>query len=301
MLAGLGAVAAGRLPAEVSATPRDGGRVDTLIMTDAGITDGIDPIPGVWHVYRPLSADWVLNASGDERGDGRPHVAYHRVSGAPTVVWAYNQGASHDIALASWQGSGWGPTELVTSTPQDEVDPRVFVRPDGKVYVVWWTDGQDPRVELTSRDEASDSWAPPVRVTALGEPGRRPSVAHAGGATWIAYERNATASAFNSNEVAVRRQVAAGPFNLVRLAETTYDGNVDPLLHVEHTRFWMDWRYSTDQYAYSEINDPTGSGTNLETWTDPSWIGIESVRLRIAHLVAATEPPATEVEGGPLP
>jgi hypothetical protein len=294
-IASCAAFAPGRLPAEVSAMPRNDGRVDTLIMTDTGITDGIDPIPGVWHVWRPLPADWALNPSGDVRNDGRPAVAYHVPSGAPVVVWAYNHGASHDVALSWWQEGGWSTTELVTSTPEDEVDPRVFVRADGVLFVVWWIDGTDPRVELTNRTLDGDSWTPPVRVSPLGEAARRPSVALANGAIWVAYERDALQNVFDPSEVVVRRRLATGAFDPVAVAQTAYDGPVEPLLHVANGRFWMDWRYSTDRFAYAPIADLDHEGIGLEPSTDPSWVGIEAVRQRIESLVGAM-PPAAETE-----
>ena len=102
--------------AEVSGSHRNDGLVDMLVMGPLGITDGVDPIPQIWKQYRPLPPEWVLNPSGELRGDGRPDVAFHRPSGAPVVVWAYNHGESHDIAISSWEADGWSPVELITNT-----------------------------------------------------------------------------------------------------------------------------------------------------------------------------------------
>jgi hypothetical protein len=286
---------AGGARAEVAGRPGQDGRVDFLVMGPLGITDGVDPIPQVWTQYRPLPSDWVLNPSGDAREDGRPDIAFRRPEGTPVVVWAYNHGESHDIAIATWEADGWGPVELITNTAENEVDPRVFVLGDGTTLVTWWVEGPDTRVEVTTRAQDGDTWAAPQRVTELNEPGARPSIAFHGGAVWVAYERDATENVFNTREVAVRRQSEAGTFVLEFVAESEYDGPLEPVLHVKPGKFWMDWRYSEDEYAYAEIDGTAGSSTSLESCTDPSWIGVESVRRLIAKIIG----PATPDQGDP--
>jgi hypothetical protein len=290
---------AGAAQAEVSGTPRNDGRVDTIIIADRGITDGVDPIPQVWHSFRSVPNAWILNPSGELRGDGWPDVAFRRGSGLPVAVWAYNRGQTYDIAISTWQGDGWRPIEFITNTAANEIDPRVFVRNDGTIDVVWWVDGPSPRVELTTRPSNGDLWEPVRRISDVGEPGRRPSVAFFNEALWVAYERDATESLFNTNEVAVRRNNGDGTFVLEFIAETQYDGPVRPVLHVRNCRFWMDWRYAEDVFAYAEIPDSNGSGESLETWNDPSWIGLESIRLIIAGIVVQA-PDTTPAENEPL-
>jgi len=281
----------GTARAEISATPRGGGRVDTMIMGDTGITDGVDPIPQIWHRYRNVSDDRVLNPDGETREDGWPDVAYLRGSGWPVVVWAYNHGVSHDIVMSRWEGSGWSPIEFLTTTIEDELDPRVFVRTDGTIDVVWWVAGNDPRVELTTRTTDAEPWAPVRRISEVGEPGRRPSVAFRNETLWVAYERDATTTPFNSSEIAVRRANAQGSFVLEFVAESTYDGPLSPVLHVRACRFWLDWRYSETEFAFAEIPDVSGDPVSLETTSDTSWIGLESVRRLIAGIVRQTQPP----------
>ncbi len=281
------AAAADIVRAEVSARPHNDGRVATMVMGDVGITDGIDPIPQIWQQYSDLPPDWVLNPSGAERGDGRPDIAFHP-NGHPVAVWSYARGNGFDIALSRWQGNGWSPIEFVTSTPQDELDPRLFLKADGTIYITWWVDLPLPRVELTARGSAEDLWATPYWITNLTEAGVRPSVAWSANSLWVAYERDATESLLNTREVAVRRQNQLDVFVLEYIADTEYDGAIDPVLHAPPGKFWMDWRFSEDQFAYAEINDPAGNGANFEPWTDASWIGIESIRLLIAGMVGTT-------------
>jgi len=297
LIASFAASLGGSAWAEVAGRPRHDGLVDMLVMGPLSITDGVDPIPQVWTQYRPLPPEWVLNPSGELRGDGRPDIAFQRPSGVPFVVWAYNHGESHDIAMSYWQTNGWSPVEFITNTADNEIDPRVFVRADGTVYVTWWVEGPDTRVEITSRIQDGDFWAAPQRITDLNEPGARPSIAFHGNAVWVAYERDATENLFNTREVAVRRQSQGGVFVLEYIAESEYDGPIEPVLHVKPGKFWMDWRYSEDQYAYAEINSTPGSSTSLESWTDPSWIGVESIRLLIASIIG----PALPDEGEPDP
>jgi hypothetical protein len=271
--------------AEISAVPKTDGRADTMVMGDVGITDGVDPIPQIWQDYRSLPQDWILNPAGVTRGDGRPDVFIRRNSGWPVVVWAFNRQTHYDIAISFWQGNAWGPIEFLTDTPENEVDPRVFVEDDGTVHVVWWVDGPDSRVELKSRYNDTELWQTPQQVTTLNEPGRRPSVAVFDDSVWVAYERNATESPFNVNEVAVRSLIGGDTFALEYVADTEWQAAVDPILHVRNRTFWMDWRYSETQFAYANLSDLDADGAETEDWNDPSWVGIESVRRIIATLI----------------
>ena len=289
----------GTVHAEISGNPRPDGPVDTIIMGDAGITDGVDPIPQVWHRFRDLPDAWVLNPDGEDRGDGRPDLTFHRGSGWPVVVWAYNHGMTHDIVIAKWQGTGWGPIEFITTTAENEIDPRVFVRGNGTIDVVWWVEDTPPRVELTTREPDGDFWTPIRRISAIGEPGRRPTVAFHNAALWVAYERDATEMPFNTSEIVVRRANAEQNFVVEFIADSLYDDGLNPVLHVRGCRYWLDWRYSEDEFAYVEIPDSNSSGASLESWTDPSWIGLESVRLIIAGIVGQT-PHTAPAEGEPL-
>ena len=276
---------AGNAGAEISAVPKPGGRADTMIMGDVGITDGVDPIPQIWQDYRLLPPEWLLNPDGAVRGDGRPDVFIRPDSSWPVVVWAFNRQTHHDIAISFWQGNAWGPIEFLTDTPENEVDPRLFVEDDGTVHVVWCVDGPDSRVELISRHNDTELWQTPQQVTTLNEPGRRPSVAVFDGSVWVAYERNATESPFNVNEVALRSLIGGDTFALEYVADTEWQEAVNPVLHVRNQMFWMDWRYSETQFAYASLSDLDADGAETEDWSDPTWVGIETVRRIIATLI----------------
>ncbi len=108
------------------------------------VVDEIDPIGQVvWQPIRPISATRVLNAAGYARGDGRPDIKVKSISENldPVGVWAYNAGVDHDIAFSEWNGTSWTPTTFLTSSTDDELDPRLAVEGDGTVHVVWWTAG----------------------------------------------------------------------------------------------------------------------------------------------------------------
>ncbi len=116
--------------AEISSSRGSNDSARTLIMGDTrvSITDGADPVLNIpWDRYRPAFNHQVLNESGAIRPDGRPDIFFQASKQWPFVVWAYNNGPDHDIAYSEWNGHGWSPTVMLTSGPEDEVDPRVFI------------------------------------------------------------------------------------------------------------------------------------------------------------------------------
>ena len=70
------------------------------------------------------------------RDDGWADIAFD-ADGNPYAVWAYDNGVEHDVAFAEWTGARWKPPVFLASGPEDELDTRVFVQPDGTVHVVW--------------------------------------------------------------------------------------------------------------------------------------------------------------------
>lgn len=293
---------AGLLHAEVSTHPKAGNRVDTLVIHDLGITDGVDPIPQIWlRVRRGVNAAWTLNAPGVARGDGGPHIA-HRPNGWPVVVWAYNNDSSFDVALSQWDGSGWSPIEFLTSSLEDEIDPRVFVRPDGTLYVTWWVNAPDQRVMLATVPAPSADLEPMQiqRISPLGEPGRRPSVAMFGGQLWVAYERDAAAEVFHPMEVVVRR-VDGNSVITEHVAAADRSDPLDAMLHVNLTvdgamYMWLDWKSGTDVMSFSRLQQSGWQAAQTHSWPDESWVGEETARKQIAGRVRVDATSAIPLE-----
>lgn len=289
----------GSVGAEVSGIPHGDGRVETIIIGETGITDGVDPIPQIWRDFRQGANPWVLNPSGHARGDGTPHIVFHRPTGWPVAVWSYaREDGTHDIAISHWIGDGWLPTEFVAVTPGvDEMDPRIHVEDDATMFVTWWVQGADERVEITARIWGQ-SWVPAVRVSPIGEAARYPSVLPHEGAIYVAHQRPATEDVFNTLEIIVRKY--DGVWHDWQIESSSYDGALAPSMHTGPIP-WFNWRHGVDQFAYAEIADSPVAPT-IESWDDESWIGIETIRRLMAAQVSPVQPPCCTggATGNPL-
>ncbi len=263
--------------AEVSANPSATG-VSLLIL---GIIEGPDPIPQVlWEPVRDVDPKLFLNADGAGRGDGRPDAAIDPVTGWPHVVWAWNNGADHDIAYSHWTGSGWLETEFLTSGTSDEIDPRIFVDEE-TIYVVWWEDGSN-KVWLVTRPWDGE-WEMSELVSQSLQTGMRPSVVSWGGTILVAAEDD---DGHGGKEILVATRQGQGEYVTVTVGSVSEENDrLDVVLHAEQGKLWMDWRHSSEKFAYSEFISDAWGDTVTVPWTDDSWLKLEEVRLCIRSLV----------------
>lgn len=264
----LGLLLGSSAPAEVSVGEQ------TLIM--GHIIEDPEPI-GVWQTYRPwVPSAQLLNPSGHARGDGRPDIVEDPDPFGVFAVWAYNQGTHHDIAFSEWDGSAWTATAFIASTGDDELDPRIFVADDDTVYVTWWKAGPSPGVWLSSRAPGSTSWSPAEYVAV----GRRPSVAVDGSTVRVLYERDSQVAGMQQDIVHAEK-----PFSM--WIETVVDSTarterLDPVIHVESGRVWVDWMHNTSEFGCAMLDQPQWLvPMPREPWVDPSWVGVEETRRKI--------------------
>jgi hypothetical protein len=234
-----------------------------------------------------VASNTALNTTGDVRNDGSPDTAYHPTTHRPYVVWAYDNGPDRDIAFSRWADDGWTAEEFLTAGTEDELDPRVFVGPGGDVHVVWWVDGPTPYVLMTSRATHLDGWSTPVRVSPSGEMARRPTVAVHQGVVRVAYERETSNEPTVSRELVVRRLDADRGFVDEHALAVPTLNRLDPVLHVESGRLWMDWKHSDSRFGSTERITAGWTAPALHTWSDPSWVGIESARRSIRRNLLA--------------
>ncbi|ANM29137.1 hypothetical protein ABI59_05300 [Acidobacteria bacterium Mor1] len=234
------------------------------------VVEDPDPI-GIWIQYRAhLPSGNTLNASGDARGDGTPHIVHY--GGNPLVAWAWNNGPDHDIAFSEWDGSQW------------MVHPQLFVEADGTLHATWCEFGPQDRVWMSTRSSTTQIWSNPTKVTDAGESGCRPSVAVFGDDLYVAYERDSTEPGM-AQDIVVAKSVPGGPFTKELVASTPRTDRLDPVLHVQGSFFWVDWMQGAGMFGCSE--DDSGTWTTAEqiAWTDESCIGVESVRREIRRMV----------------
>ncbi len=263
--------------AEVSADPSPTG-VRMMIL---GIIEGPDPIPQViWEPVRQnVDSALFLNPEGAAREDGRPDYAMDPVTGWPHVVWAWNNGADHDIAYSQWTGDEWDETEFLTNGTSNEIDPRIFVDEDN-VFVVWWEDGAD-KIWLVTRPRDGE-WEMSELVSQALQTGMRPSVVSWGGTVLIAAEDD---DGQGGKVILIATRQAQGVYATETVGSVSQGGALDVVLHVQQGKLWMDWRHSDEEFAYSEFDDDAWGNTVTVPWIDDSWIKLEEVRLCIRSLV----------------
>jgi hypothetical protein len=282
------------LRAEVSVVRWNSKRdVGSLIVSLAAIGEDADPIPRTeirWQPYRTISSTEILNSTGDVREDGSPDIFYHQTNNRPYVVWAYDNGPDHDIALSHWADTGWSDVQFLTFDAEDEIDPRLFIGPGDETYVVWSVDGPDPRVMMTSRTTNLTAWEIPVRVSPPGEVVGRPTVAVHDGVVRVAYERTPATDPTGSRELVVRRFDADRGFLVEHVVSVPRADRLDPLLHVEAGRLWMDWKHTANRFGSAELVNANWTAPTQYGWSDPSWVGAESMRKIIRrNLLVATD------------
>ncbi|MCP3980660.1 MAG: hypothetical protein GY716_15260 [bacterium] len=283
--------------AEVSATRRSG-RAHTLLMDRLSITDGADPVPTLgWAAYSNAAAvGTLLNPSGEARDDGRPDVVWHPTTGSPVVVWAYNNGTDHDIAFSAWTGTQWSAIVFLTASTDDEIDPRAFIEHDGTVHVVWWVDSDEPKVMMTRRNPTTGHWLAPLRVSAVDEQARKPTVAVLGQVPRVAYELEPGTNFQAGREIVVRRWEGD-----VFASEQTVPAGInaeglEPLLRVLGDTIWLEWFESATELGYARRaagSADWGSPATVTLFGD-SWIDVEDARKRVALQIWLTPPDVTD-------
>ncbi len=260
---------------EVSAEPGSN-QVNVLVL---GIIEGPDPIPQVlWKPVRNVPPVRFLNPSGAVRGDGRPDIAMDPVTRWPHVVWSYNTGSDHDIAYSRWTGSEWLPTEFLTASTVNEVDPRIFVD-ESKFYVVWW----EPATKtgrMIKRPRAG-SWE---AVEQIGTQVLRPSVATWNGTVLVASEQDEGVG----GKVMLSTRLSTNNYTTQCIGSAPQEGALNVVLHAEQGKLWLDWRHSDAQFAYSRSVAGVWTPTATLPWTDTSWVKLEEVRLAIRNIVLAS-------------
>lgn len=265
-------------PAEV-AVEIEGPTTYVLVV---GIIEGPDPVPMlIWEPVRQVDPRLVLNASGALRGDGRPDADFDPVSGRPWVVWAYRTSAAHDIAFATWDGSTWEDTRLLTVSAEDDLDPRIFIDNDGTAHVVWWVPGGPSPLRHVMRAAGASGFGVEEVLPFGGPSASRPSLAVWQGDWYVAFERPSA----SGREVVLARRDGEGVWTLDVVGVTSRTGSLDPTLHVEAGHLWLDWKHDGGRVAYRQRN--AGTWTQLATvpWIDPSWFGEQEARELVRGIV----------------
>jgi hypothetical protein len=110
----------------------------------------------------------TLNPYGDINGDLWPTVAETPTAPHyPYVVWSRFNGSNYDMAWSRWTGEGWTPINYIAREPMpgDDLDADVIFNPEGRPYVVWWSDMEEGGGRVYFSLLLSNRWLMPVLVS----------------------------------------------------------------------------------------------------------------------------------------
>jgi len=224
----------------------------------------------------------VLNLQGGSRGDGRPDTAIHPSDSRPLVTWAYGSGDDHDVALAEWADDGWSEIAFLTSSTDDELDPRAYFDAEGRAYVVWWSAGAVEKLFLARREPGSTDWGLPEVIT---HSGRRPSVCRVQEGLLLAFERDRDGG---GQQIVLVSLLLDGTSSVQVVAETDRADPLDVVVHFHADTLWMDRTHGAGEFAYAVHGADGWSVPATLPWDDKSWIGEEEARKVVRGQVLAS-------------
>ena len=238
------------------------------------IVEHPDPIPQIHYAKLDLDPASPDARTPGERADGRPDFDFDRATELPYVTWAYDTGRDRDIAFNVGTAMGWDPKiEFLTSSPADELDPRMHVDSYNNISLVWWEQGDGERIQLLRRDPVR-GWTLPIEVAS----GRRPSVSMYQGDLLIAFERDRRGG---GQEIVFGQSRMGEPFTFEVIASVPTNRRLDPVVHARGGELWVDWKHDDDTLAFTRYTMGDWGSMQLRPWTDPSWIGEAAARHQI--------------------
>lgn len=259
----------------------------TDFLVTAPLEESDSPSPQVWTPFRQGPGIQHFNPTGATSGDGPPSETVDLDGCRGAVVWAH-LGSSHNVFFQEWTAAGTFDLEIVAATSHDELDPSVALEPDGTAYVTWWQETLGvAKIYLITRIPG-EHWSYPEPVICVGQSGRRPSIGVLDAQIHIAWESDTSDPSVREIRVSRRTATEGCPaFVSYPIATTTHVGRLDPIVHVEGGRLWVDWKHSTTDVAFAEYVPATRLFTAplLEVRQGPSWVGVETARARVRRRV----------------
>ena len=212
-----------------------------------------------------------------------PDSELNAISGFIEITDTALDGPDYDVwhMINPGEGEGLVVTQLTTNAI-DDLAPRIAISPNGDTWVTWWRDSATRQVLIRKRTYSSGSWSGETLVSEASETSRHPEVVHDGTKPWVAYEF----AQAEGTSIAVRRVIDdPDPFpTRTVLATTTYNGDLDVLIHTEPNNLWITWVDDTTFVGWCEYNYATGtwSAPSYESYTSDS---ISAARERISTTV----------------
>lgn len=183
-----------------------------------------------------------------------PDSEFNPALGVIETVDATTVTSGYEIRLTTDQGPGQ-PTKsvLLSTSPLDDLDPRIATDATGGAWVAWWRDGQTDEI-LLRRRMARGAWSAEFLVSEKGEDSRSPSIAFDGQRGWIAYCIHGPESV----SIAVRSGDGAVPWPSRQILHSTYfGGNVEPEIYAKNGKLWVTWIESQNSLGWREYDYAT--------------------------------------------
>jgi hypothetical protein len=264
----------GLLLVAAQAKPKEEAGEDPAFDCPFGIIEGPDPI--TYSDCPPFKQPKDKSEDYESSSEpSRPDVGEDPRSGRPFMTWSEDNAGDHDIAFLQWTDEGWGPVEYVTSTVEDDLDPRAFVTVDGEIFLTWWRAGAVPEVRFARRDPQTGRWSIDFLVA---QGARRPSIAVVVGAVMVAYEREIPNG---GHEIVVAERSTDGTITRTVVSTTERTAPLDVRLHDEGGRLWLDWKQSDTELAYAQWLEGSWSAVATTLRVNPSWSAEQQARRRI--------------------
>jgi len=218
---------------------------------------------------------WAL--TGVALGDDAFTVA-NPLTGQTEAVWsAVLPGSSAEIFYSVLQGSGWSPSERITSNSLPDQEPHLAISSSGDRKAVWWKDGTVDAVFFAEKPASGGSWSTPSQVSDGQENARSPQVATSFGMALVAYE-GVPASGYR--KVIVAKEDSPDPWGRTLVATSSQSTSLSIRIHKESGHIWIDWIDSNNHLGWSEYVYGYWGAAQYESYNGPNDITPGRARIR---------------------
>jgi hypothetical protein len=180
-----------------------------------------------------------------------PDVRINGMTGLIETVDATWSGTNYNVRYTVLDGAGQlASSQLVSTNPADDLDPRIVISGVGNAYVVWWRDVSTDLVVYRKRSVTTGAWTSERTVGLTTETNSRPRIVYAGDKAWVAYQiqsmksRSVGAQVIDDDPEPMRSIVGT----------TSYNGNLDIQLQYEVGHLWVTWIDTSSRVAYAQYD-----------------------------------------------
>ena len=199
-------------------------------------------------------------------------------TGRTESVWsAVPLGGSSEVFFSVLQGSGWSPSEQITSNSLPDQQPQVALTSQGDRKLVWWRNDTVDVVLFAEKSASGGWWSTPVQVSDGQEDARSPQVAVFGATTFAAYEGVPTSG---YRKVIVGKQDGPDPWPLTQVATSSQVSALYIQLHSDSGHLWVEWVDSAIQLGWSEYLSGSWGTAEYETYGGADDIASGRGRIR---------------------